>query len=262
MMSIDLKGKTALIGGSSQGIGLGIAQALAQAGASCILIARDETRLQKALASLPQHGDASHQYVLADFSDTDAVRSQVERILQTRSVSILVNNTGGPAAGPILTAEPHAFRKAFEQHLVINHLLVQLVSESMKAQQYGRIINVISTSVKIPLKGLGVSNTIRGAVASWAKTMANELAPYGITVNNILPGATETARLESIIETKAQKSGKSIEEIRQEMLAEIPAGRFGQPEELGALACFLASPLAGYINGSSIPVDGGRTGSL
>src|SRR5690606_21533160 len=175
---------------------------------------------------------------------------------------ILVNNSGGPAAGPATEAKPEAFLQAFQQHLICNHILATLVIPGMKQAGFGRIINIISTSVKIPLKNLGVSNTIRGAVASWAKTMSNELGQFGITVNNVLPGATATGRLEAIINNKVAKTGMEQARVEEEMLAEIPAKRFGMPEEIAAMVAFLASPAAGYVNGTSIPVDGGRTGSI
>ena len=177
-------------------------------------------------------------------------------------VHILINNTGGPAGGPVTAAKPDEFINAFRQHLICNHIITNLVTDGMKQAGYGRIINIISTSVKIPLKWLGVSNTIRGAVASWAKTMANELGAFGITVNNVLPGATSTERLDTILNNKSAKTGKNKEEVEQEMLDEIPARRFGKPEEIAAVVAFLASPAAAYVNGTSIPVDGGRTGSI
>ncbi|MFN6092435.1 MAG: SDR family oxidoreductase, partial [Bacteroidota bacterium] len=155
-----------------------------------------------------------------------------------------------------------AFLNTFNQHLLCNHLIAQAVLPGMKEAKFGRIINIISTSVKQPLKGLGVSNTIRAAVANWSKTLSVEVAPFGITVNNVLPGATATQRLASIIENKSQKQNHSIDEVEQEMLSEIPAGRFGRPEEIAAAVAFLASPAAAYINGINVPVDGGRTGCL
>jgi 3-oxoacyl-[acyl-carrier protein] reductase len=173
-----------------------------------------------------------------------------------------VNNTGGPPPGQAIDSSPDAFVHAFTSHLLCNHILVQALIDGMKKDNYGRIINVISTSVKVPIRGLGVSNTIRGAVASWAKTLSLELGPFGITVNNVLPGATMTGRLKSIIQANAEKSNKSMEEIKQAMIKEIPAGRISEPEEVASLIAFLASPAASYINGTSIPVDGGRTGSI
>lgn len=262
MFPINLSGKSAIICGSTQGIGLATAKALAQLGANCILIARKADSLQQAVASLPVEPHQRHSWEVADFSNPEDVLRAAQKVASEQQVHILVNNTGGPPAGPIVQASPEAFLNAFNQHLICNHLLTQSVVPGMTAAGYGRIINVVSTSVKVPLKGLGVSNTIRGAVASWAKTMANELAKAGITVNNVLPGATATGRLTSIISNKADKTGVERNEIESEMLEEIPAGRFGLPEEIAAMIVFLASPAASYVNGVSIPVDGGRTGSI
>jgi 3-oxoacyl-[acyl-carrier protein] reductase len=262
MLSLSLEGKTALVAGSTQGIGLASAQALASLGASCVLIARNEESLKAAVAGLDASKGQKHQYLVADFQKPDEVQVQVSGFVKHTPVHILVNNSGGPAGGPVTEAKPEAFLQAFSQHLICNHLITTAVMQGMKDAGYGRIINIISTSVKIPLKGLGVSNTIRGAVASWAKTMANELGASGITVNNVLPGATATGRLDTIINNKVSKTGLAAEEVEKEMLDEIPAKRFGQPEEIAALVAFLASPAAGYINGTSIPVDGGRTGSI
>lgn len=261
-MQLSLTGKHALVGGSTQGIGLAIARELALLGATCTLIARNEISLQAAVAGLDTAAGQQHDYLVADYSDYTAVKNVVAAYIAQQPVHILINNSGGPAAGPITEATPEAFLQAFQQHLICNQLLAQLVTPGMKAEQYGRIINIISTSVKIPLKGLGVSNTIRGAVASWAKTLSNELAAFSITVNNILPGATATARLETIVNNKSVKTGTAKADVEEEMLAEIPMKRFGQPEEIAAAAAFLATPAAAYITGVSIPVDGGRTGSL
>ncbi|HTM65892.1 MAG TPA: SDR family oxidoreductase [Flavipsychrobacter sp.] len=262
MLSLDLTGKTALVAGSTQGIGLASAQSLADLGANCVLISRTEESLQKAVASLNTSKGQQHSYLVADFSRPEQVQQAAAGYIAKNPIHILVNNTGGPPAGPVVEAKPEAFLAAFQQHLICNHLLATTVIPSMKEAAYGRIINIISTSVKIPLKNLGVSNTIRGAVASWAKTMANELAQFGITVNNVLPGATATARLETIINNKVAKAGITEEEAEQEMLREIPARRFGKPEEIAAMVAFLATPAAAYINGTSTPVDGGRTGSI
>jgi 3-oxoacyl-[acyl-carrier protein] reductase len=262
MLSLDISGKTALVAGSTQGIGLASAQALASLGATCILIARNETALREAIKTLDSKGGQQHGYLVADFSNEEQVKQVVTEYVQKNPIHILVNNTGGPPAGPIIDAAPEAFLQAFHQHLICNHLLATSVIPSMKAAGFGRIINIVSTSVKIPLKNLGVSNTIRGAVASWAKTMSNELAQFGITVNNVLPGATATGRLDAIINNKTAKGNISREEAEQEMLHEIPAKRFGKPEEIAAMVAFLASPAAGYVNGTSIPVDGGRTGVI
>lgn len=261
-MQLSLEGKHALIGGSTQGIGLAIAKELALLGATCTLIARNEASLQEAVTTLDTASGQQHGYLVADYSRYEQVQEVVAAYVSQQPVHILVNNSGGPAGGPITEATPEAFLAAFQQHLICNQLLTQLAVPGMKAAGYGRVINVISTSVKIPLKGLGVSNTIRGAVASWAKTMSNELGIHGITVNNILPGATATARLETIVNNKSAKTGTAKEAVEQEMLDEIPMKRFGKPEEIAAAAAFLATPAAAYITGVSIPVDGGRTGSL
>ena len=262
MLHINLANKSALIAGSTQGIGLAAAKELAALGATCTLISRNEASLKEAVLTLDTSAGQTHNYLVADFSKPDEVRSVAADFLAKNPVHILINNSGGPAGGPVMEAAPEAFLAAFNQHLICNHILTTLAAPGMKAAGYGRIINIISTSVKIPLKGLGVSNTIRGAVASWAKTMANELGQFGITVNNVLPGATATGRLESIIDNKVSKTGAERENIKAEMIDEIPAKRFGQPEEVAAVIAFLATPAAAYVNGVSIPVDGGRTGSI
>lgn len=262
MLSLNLNGKTALVAGSTQGIGLASAQALASLGANCVLMARNEEALKNAVKTLDKLQGQVHDYLVADFSQPQQVEDVIHEYTANNIVQILVNNSGGPAAGPAVDAKTESFMQAFQQHLICNHILATAVIPGMMKTGYGRIINIISTSVKIPLKNLGVSNTIRGAVASWAKTMANELAPFGITVNNVLPGATATGRLDAIISNKVSKTGLATEEVEKEMLEEIPAKRFGKPEEIAAMVAFLASPSAGYVNGTSIPVDGGRTGSI
>lgn len=261
-MNLDLTGKNALVAGSTQGIGFAAATELALLGASCVLIARNEAALKEAVTKLDTAKGQQHSYLVADFSKPQQVNDVVSAFIKENTIHILVNNSGGPAAGMASDAKVEQFEAAFQQHLVCNHILATLVMQGMKDAGYGRIINIISTSVKIPLKGLGVSNTIRGAVASWAKTMANELGKFGITVNNVLPGATGTARLEAIINNKSANTGVSQDDVTHEMLEEIPAGRFGLPGEIAAMVAFLASPAAAYVNGTSIPVDGGRTGSI
>lgn len=261
-MNLSLHGKYALVCGSSQGIGLAIAKELAAAGATCILLARNEEALKQAVVSLDVSMGQRHHYRSVDFTDVEKTRTFINDIASQNPVHVLINNSGGPSPGPIVDAGEDQFLQAFQQHLIVNHLLTKGVLAGMKAEAYGRIINVVSTSVKIPLKNLGVSNTIRGAVASWAKTMANELGPYGITVNNILPGMTKTGRLDKLIAGIASATGRTVEEVETNMMAEIPAGRFGEAAEIASLAAFLAAPAAAYINGASIPVDGGRTGSI
>ncbi|HQY19585.1 MAG TPA: SDR family oxidoreductase [Ignavibacteria bacterium] len=262
-MNIDLKNKKAIVCGSTQGIGKAIAIELASSGASVILISRNEDSLREVLRELPAAKDQNHNFIVADFSDPDSLKEKMHNFISESSpVHILVNNTGGPKGGEAIAADTSEYLQAFSNHLICNQILVQAVVEGMKKEGYGRIVNIISTSVKQPLKNLGVSNTIRGAVASWAKTLAGELGPFGITVNNVLPGATKTVRLKSIIENKSKISGKTIEEVTKEMLKEIPVGKFAEPEELAYAVTFLASSLAGSINGINLPVDGGRTGCL
>jgi 3-oxoacyl-[acyl-carrier protein] reductase len=261
---MNFTSKRALVGGSNQGIGRAAAEALAAGGAHVTLVARDEARLQEAAAALPTPAGQQHDFIVADYSQPILLKQRVHEYLlaHPEGFDIVVNNTGGPAGGPILDASIDEFRAAFEQHLVCNHLLAQLVVPAMQARGWGRIVNIISTSVKQPLPGLGVSNTIRGAVASWAKTLANELGQYGITVNNVLPGATVTQRHTSLIEKKVHQTGQTTEEVEGQMLRSIPAGRFGEAAEVAAAVAFLASDAAAYVTGTSMPVDGGRTSSL
>ena len=244
-MKIDLTGKKAIVCGSTQGIGRASAVVLAELGANITLIARNEVELQKTAAALPSKGQ-KHDYIVADFSQPEDLRRKV----------------GGPAGGPIVNAKREEFLSAFTTHLLCNQHLAQATFEGMKSAGYGRIINIISTSVKQPLKGLGVSNTIRAAVGNWAKTWANEVGAFNITVNNVLPGATGTGRLKSIIENKSSKTGISVSKVESEMIEEIPMKRFATPEEIANAVAFLASPAASYITGINLPVDGGRRGNL
>lgn len=262
-MIIQLNNKRAFVSGATQGIGKAIAIQLAKCGASVTLCARNEAALKQTINELDVSQQQEHSYLCADFSKPD----EVKKILQayTRNfpiVNIVVNNTGGPPPGKIVNAQTDEFLKAFHMHLICNHIIVQTFLNGMINSQYGRIINIISTSVKQPLPQLGVSNTTRAAVANWSKTLANEVAEYGITVNNILPGATKTQRLEQIIYQKSQTLKIPVIEMEQSMKNEIPMKRFAKPEEIAFLACFLASPYAAYITGTNIPVDGGRTACL
>jgi 3-oxoacyl-[acyl-carrier protein] reductase len=261
-MDLNLKGKRAVVCGSTQGIGKAAAIELARLGASVTLLARDEQKLKTVIKELIAENGQTHAYLVADFNSLGQVKEVIDQYVSREGVQILVNNTGGPPAGQAIDAQPEDFVRAFMSQLLCSQVLVQAVVPGMKKAGFGRIVNVISTSVKIPIKGLGVSNTIRGAVANWSKTLSLELASFGITVNNVLPGSTKTGRIESIILTRAEKSGRLADEIRNEMIAEIPAGRMAEPSEVAAAIAFLATPAAGYINGVSLPVDGGRTGSL
>ena len=256
-MDLKINNKNALVCGSTQGIGKATAIALAQEGVTVTLLARDEKKLKAVLAELPQQ--RPHSYIVADFTDPDGLKKRLGEELQFH---ILVNNTGGPKSGLLHSASLDEFTTAFKMHVICNQILVQACLPFMKEQSYGRIINVISTSVKEPIPGLGVSNTIRNAVANWAKTLSAELAEFGITVNNVLPGFTDTARLDQIIKIKAQKEGTTEDEMEMIMKNYVPAKRFAKPEETANAITFLASACAAYINGINLPVDGGRTKSL
>ncbi len=262
-MNLDLKGKRALVCGSTQGIGKAVALELANMGANVTLVARNEDALKKVKAELNIDKGQQHTYVAVDFTQPEELKKLVDMSIQRHgAVNILVNNTGGPPSGPIVNATTEEFLSAFNQHLICNHILALCCIDGMKQSGYGRIINVISTSVKQPLANLGVSNTIRAAVANWSKTMANELGAFGITVNNVLPGATSTSRLSGIINTKAEKTSVSAEFISKEMMSEIPLKRFAEAHEIANGVVFLASPAAAYVNGINLPIDGGRTGTL
>jgi len=262
-MNLDLSGKRALVCGASQGLGEACAQQLALQGAEVILLARSADKLQALCSSLPAEHGQEHSFLAVDASDQKTLVELVGYELeQGGDIHIWLNNTGGPAPGSANAAEPQAYADAFMQHLVSAQMLLQLLLPGMRAAGYGRIVNVLSTSVKQAIAGLGVSNTVRAAVGNWAKTLATELAADGITVNNVLPGLTSTPRLESLIAHGAKASGKSIEEVTAGMAASIPAKRFAEPAEFANAVGFLASPAAAYITGVNLPVDGGKTGSL
>jgi 3-oxoacyl-[acyl-carrier protein] reductase len=262
-MQLQLDGRRALVCGASQGIGRASAIELAQLGADVTVLARRAEALEALVAELPRtHAAQRHGFLAIDVGNTPALHAQAAALVDAAPVHVLVNNSGGPPPGSVLDATPEDFLAAWRQHLLASHTLVQTVVPGMRAAGWGRIVNVISTSVREPIPGIGVSNVTRGAVASWAKTLAGELAPFGITVNNVLPGATRTPRIEQIVATRAQKSGKSPAEVQQAMEAEVPVRRFAEPAEIAAAVAFLASPAAGYITGVSLPVDGGRLRSL
>jgi 3-oxoacyl-[acyl-carrier protein] reductase len=261
-MTTDLSGLRALVAGASKGIGRAIAVAFAENGASVTLLARSENLLKQVRDSLVVRQGQRHDILAADIRSTDVLQ-QVEKLVDNRDgFHIVVNNTAGPNAADLVDSTSDGLNQAFHDHILVSHELMQLLSPFMKVERFGRFINIISTSVKQPIEGLGVSNIVRGAMASWSKTLATELAPFGITVNNILPGATRTDRLEAIIARQSKDSGVTEEDIRNKMIKLIPVGRFADPSEIANAALFLASRDASYITGTSILVDGGRTRSL
>ena len=261
-MNLDLRDKNALVCGSSKGIGKAAAIELAELGANVTLVARSASVMAELTRELDRSKGQHHDFLQADFSDSIDLKKKIQGLTIQKTIHILINNTGGPPAGPILDAKTEEFAQAFNNHLICNHLLVRAVVPGMRKSGYGRIINVISTSVKSPLDNLGVSNTVRAAVANWSKTLANELGPAGITVNNLLPGYTKTGRLSSLISNWAKQRNQSQDAITEQMKKNVPLGRFGDPREVGGVIAFLASPAAAYISGTNITVDGGRTRML
>lgn len=262
-MNLQLNGRHALVCGASQGIGRASAMELAALGADVTLLARSQPALEATFAELPRVHDAQkHGFIAADMSDHASLGARISAVANQGAVHILVNNSGGPPGGTAHAAMPGAFLDAFQQHLIAAQIILQAVLPGMQGAGFGRIVNIISTSVKEPIRNLGVSNTIRGAVASWAKTLATELGPHGITVNNVLPGYTRTQRLDQILRDRAQATGKPEAEIADGMLATVPLRRFAEASEIAAVVAFLASPAAAYVNGINVPVDGGRTLSL
>ncbi|MDX1741470.1 MAG: SDR family oxidoreductase [Rhodothermales bacterium] len=263
MIDLSLDGLTALVCGSTSGIGRACAEVMADQGARVILLARDPEKLATTVSDLARGADHAHEFLVADFLDPAGVEKVVtEALPRLGPFHVLVNNTGGPPGGPIVDAGPSEFQRAVASHLLCNHVLTQLLLPGMKAEGYGRIINIVSTSVRQPIPLLGVSNTTRAAVAAWSKTLSKEVARFGITVNCVLPGATKTARLASLMSARAEASGTTVEEEESKWLSQIPAGRFGEPYELGHAVAFLASRVSGYITGVSLPIDGGRIDCL
>lgn len=261
-MDLDLTGRHALVCGASDGIGRAAAHELALLGASITVLARRADALARVCDALPAPSGQRHRLLALDMDATDALGAAVGAHVAAHPVQILVNNTGGPAGGPAHAAQETAFVDAFRRHLLAGQCLVQAVLPAMRAARWGRIVNVVSTSVREPIAGLGVSNTVRGAVAGWAKTLSRELAGDGITVNNVLPGYTRTGRIDQIVAERSARTGQTADAVIAAMQATVPAGRFAEPAETAAAIAFLCTPAAGYINGVSLPVDGGRMASI
>ena len=257
-MNLSLSGRRAIVCGSTSGIGRACAQLLAERGASVVLAARDEEKLISTVNSLD--GD-DHSYICADFNEPDNLRLKtIDHINKTGVIHILMNNSGGPPGGPLIEANTDEFEIAFKRHVISSHILTQTVVPGMKEEGYGRIINIVSTSVNQVIPGLGVSNTIRGAVAQWVKTLAIELGPYGITANNVLPGYIETDRLRNLLEKSAKDKNVTYDQMVTETEKKTALGRIGLPTEVASAVAFIASEAGGYISGTNFSVDGGRFG--
>jgi 3-oxoacyl-[acyl-carrier protein] reductase len=260
-MDLNIKNKNALVCGSSRGIGKAAAIEIAKLGANVTLVARNAEKLSEVKSRLDISQGQQHDFLILDFTNSSELKSRIHMLVATKAIHILINNTGGPPGGPITEAAPEEFSQAFHNHIICNQILVQAVIKGMKEDNYGRIVNIISTSVREPLSGLGVSNTIRAAVGNWAKTLANELGEFGITVNNVLPGFTDTERLREIMRQRAKNWGKSEEEVVEIMKNQVPLKRFAVASEIGNAVAFLSTPAASYITGTNLTVDGGRTQS-
>ena len=263
-MNFDFSNKNIFVGGATDGIGWSCAQSFAELGANVVLVSRNLGKLNSRLEELKNNGRQNHQVLALDYTNHIDLENLLKDFVGNNDIAfdVIINNTGGPAGGKLEIADSSELVNAYSMHLISFHKILSVVLDGMKSRDYGRIINIISTSVKQPLNGLGVSNTVRGAVANWGKTLANELGAYNITVNNVLPGATNTGRLNEIIKAKSNKLNKSEEVIANEMANEVPMKRIAKPEEVANAVVFLASSNASYINGINLPVDGGRTKSL
>ncbi len=254
-MKIDLTGKKALVGGSSKGIGLGVATELANSGASVCLMARNESRLKEIVSQLPSSNN--HSYLVVDFSKFEDYKIKIEEYVKNNHVDILINNTQGPPAGNSLTKKIDSYQEAFDLLFKSVVHTTSLVIPGMQKNKWGRIINVTSVSVKEPLNYLVLSNSIRSAVVAWAKSLSVDLGPDGITVNSILTGYFDTERIKELNKEKSKSLNISEAEVLEKMKSLVPASRLGRPEEYGYLTSFLSSDNAAYINGASIPIDGG-----
>ena len=256
-----LQGRRALICGASGGIGAATAKAMAAAGANVVVSARSEAALQALVRELHDLGPGQHAALPMDLEQGDAIDAAVQQLLADGPVHILVNNAGGPPGGPLLAASTEEFLPAFQRHLHASHRLVQALAPGMESEGYGRILQIISTSVKEPIPNLGVSNTLRGAMASWAKSLSRELAPC-ITINNVLPGFTDTPRLDALAQSIEAKTGRSVEEVQRGWMDQVPIDRLIDPMETAIALTFLALPSSGAIRGVSLAVDGGRLRSI
>ena len=235
---------------------------MAACGASVTLLARNKEKLEAAKSTLDLSDGQLHQYLEVDFANFESFRAATDEFFTGKRVDILVNNTNGPAAGSVIQKNTEDYQQAFDLLFKTYHHLSHLLLDGMMERGFGRILNVSSVTVKEPLANLILSNTMRTAVVSWAKSLSKEAAPFGITVNTVLTGSFETERIESLIRSQSKETGENFEDLMNQKKQAIPAKRFGKPEEYGYLMAFLASPFAGYINGASIPIDGAALNCL
>lgn len=256
-MEINLVGKNALVGGSSKGIGKAIAERLAASGANVTLMARSEDLLKNTVAMLDRSKGQSHDYLVVDFSDFAAFSVKMENYFTSNSIDILINNTQGPAAGGALEKTIEDYQTAFDLLFKCAVFTTSLALKNMQAQQWGRIVNVASISVREPLNYLALSNSLRAALVTWAKSLSMDVAKDHITINNTLTGYFDTERIAQLNAQKAKKMKIEPAAVRAAMEAQVPMQRIGQPEEYANLVCFLASEQASYITGTNIPIDGG-----
>jgi 3-oxoacyl-[acyl-carrier protein] reductase len=254
-MKIDLAGKKALVGGSSKGIGLGIASQLAESGASVCLMARNKSKLEEIINQLPN--SENHSYLIVDFSNFEEYKIKIEAYLENNQVDILVNNTQGPPAGNSLSKDIDSYQEAFDLLFKSIVYTTSLIVPKMQKNKWGRIINVTSVSVKEPLNYLVLSNSIRSAVVAWAKSLSVDVGKDGVTVNSILTGYFDTERIKELNKEKSKSLNISEDEVLEKMKSLVPINRLGKTEEYGYLVSFLSSDKASYINGASIPIDGG-----
>lgn len=261
-MQINLTGKKALVGGSTSGIGKAIAIQLAECGADVTLVARNEEKLKEVLHILPNSGNQFHQYLVTDFSDFDTYKITIEDYFNANRIDILVNNTQGPKPGNVLQKSSLDYQQAFNLLFQNAVFTTSLAVEQMRKNGYGRIINVSSMTVKEPQDSLVLSNTMRTALVSWAKSLSNEVAKNNITVNSVLTGYFDTERLTSLMENQATNEGVSFDEIKAKRVSTVPVGRLGDPKEYGYLVAFLASEFSSFLTGACIPLDGGIAKTL
>lgn len=261
-MDLGISGKRALVLAASRGLGLGIAKALAAEGCHVLICGRTGEKLKANVAAIEASGGKA-DYVVADLADAHFVDQMIHAVHdKLGGIDILVNNTGGPTPGTAEEMDAEKLYNFFQSMVVRVITLTNALVPLMKTQGFGRIVTVASSGVFEPIPNLALSNTLRGALVGWNKTLATETASYGVTANMLLPGSIHTDRIDELQAANAKRSGKPIEEIRAGALKAIPAGRLGKVEEFAAAAAFLCSMQASYITGSMIRVDGGAAKSL